>query len=1122
MFLLYGAIGVSANTLAQESEVTLNVKHAQLKAVLWEIHEQTGLVFLYSEDDVRGITISNLKAKNSKVEQVLKSCLKNTKLEYEFHKDAVALRVKKAPVVKQAPPQSKKVKGKVVDSNGASIPGATVQIKNQTRGVITDIDGMFSIDAAPSDVLVVSFIGFTTLEVAVGSKVDFEIELKEKTEELEDITVVAFGKQKKESVMASIETVTPGELKVPSSNLTTAMSGRVSGLISYQRSGEPGQDDASFFVRGVTSFTYASGPLILIDGVEMSSSDLSRMQPDDIASFSIMKDAAATALYGARGANGVIMITTKEGKEGKVQVSIRHETSISTPTQDIELADPITYMKLNNEAVYTRDPMKPTPYSLEKIEMTEAGGNPYVYPSNDWYNMLFQNHALNYRTNFNVSGGGKIARYYIAGTYNQDNGVLKVDKRNNFNSNIDLKNYLIRSNINIDITKSTQAVVRLYGTFKDYIGPLDGGSGMYSKVLRSDPVAFPAYYEPDAYTGHLTHILFGNNLDAKYINPYADMVKGYKEYSESKMQAQFELKQDLSKFVEGLSIRGLFSTSRYSFFDVKRAYNPYYYNIALYDPQEDSYILQALNPENGSEALGYDVDKKDISTTTYMEAAVNYNREFNEKHGVSGLLVFTRRASLKPNDESLELSLPSRNMGLAGRFTYSYNQKYFTEFNFGYNGSERFSENERWGFFPSVGLGYIISKEPFFDGGIKNVINNLKLKATYGLSGNDQIGDSEDRFFYLSNVNLNDGGKGYTWGEDFTNNVNGVTTKRYPNDKITWETSKKMNIGLEVGLFEKADISVDFYTEHRSNILMSRADIPPTMGLQATPKTNVGEAKGRGIDFSVDYNHSFNSDFWVTGRANFTYAISEYEVYEEVDNTDTPWLTHKGQSTSQTWGLVAERLFIDEYDVQNSPKQTFSEYGAGDIKYRDINGDGQITSLDKVPIGHPTRPEIIFGFGFSAGYKGFDFSCFFQGLANESFWIDAKKTAPFVDTDDDGNVISKNALLKVYADNHWSENNRDNHALWPRLSDKVLSNNTQTSTWFMRDGSFLRLKSLEVGYTIPKGLVRRIGLANARLYGSGTNLFTWSAFDLWDPEMAGNGMGYPIQKVYNFGVQVSF
>ena len=1015
-----------------------------------------------------------------------------------------------------------RVRGVVIDETLEPIPGASITIVGSTGGVITDPKGNFSIEVKPTDQLIVSFVGLETQKISVNNQTTLKITLKEKADELEELTVVAFSKQKKESVIAAIETVKPAELKIPTSNLTTALAGRMSGLISYQRSGEPGEDNASFFVRGVTSFSYARGPLILIDGIEMTSSDLARLQTDDIASFSIMKDAAATALYGARGANGVIMVTTKEGREGKAKISFRYETSSSQPTQVVKLADAVTYMKMNNEAVSTRKPLSTIPYPLEKIESTERGINPLIYPATDWYDVLFKEQAINRRANFNVSGGGKVARYYIAATYNQDNGILNVDKKNNFNNNIDLKKYLIRSNININITKSTEAIVRIHGAFDDYTGPIHGGTELYNRVMRTDPVLFPAFYPTTKDTEHIQHIMFGNYDDGSYINPYADMVKGYKEYSKSVMLAQFEVKQNLDFITEGLNLRGLFNTNRYSFFDVSRYYRPFYYIPTGYDKNENTFTLFNINPTSGTEYLNYAEGGKSITTSTYGEFAVNYDRKFDKKHGVSGLLVSTMRNFQTANAGSLALSLPSRNMGVSGRFTYAYDSRYFTEFNFGYNGSERFAKKERFGFFPSVGLGWIVSNEPYWPLQLMDVITNFKLKGTYGWVGNDAIGKESDRFFYLSEVNMSNSNYGYSFGDEFKYSLPGISISRYANELITWEVASKLNLGAEIGFFNKLTMMIDVYHEYRKNILMSRANIPTTMGLQATPQSNIGEASARGIDVSLDYNHSFNKNWWVTGRVNFTYATSRYEVYEDVDNTDTPWLEHVGQPISQKWGYIAERLFIDEFDVANSPKQTFSEYSGGDIKYRDINGDGMITTLDRVPIGFPTEPEIVYGFGFSTGYKGFDLSCFFQGLARESFWIDPNATSPFVDVDGNSAVTSKNALLQAYANNHWTETSKDLYALWPRLSPIVLENNMQASTWFMRDGSFLRLKSVEVGFTVPRKISQKYHLDLLRVYASGTNLLTLSKFSLWDPEMAGNGLGYPVQKIFNVGIQLTF
>lgn len=1018
------------------------------------------------------------------------------------------------------------IKGKIVDEKGAPLPGVTITVVGTTRGVITDIDGSYTIEASPNDKLVFSFIGMESQIVDVGNQTNINITMTEKRELLDDVTVVAFARQKKESVLASIETVKPEELRIPASNLTTALAGRMSGVISYQRSGEPGQDNAEFFIRGVTTFGYKKDPLILIDGIELTANDLARLHPDDIAAFSIMKDATATALYGARGANGVILVTTKEGREGKAKVSVRFENSLSQPTKNIELADPITYMQLHNEAVRTRDPLGFLPYSQRKIDNTIAGRNPMVYPQTDWQSELLKDYTMNQRINLNMSGGGQIARYYIAGGFTQDNGILKVNSNNDFSNNIDLKRFLIRSNININVTKLTEAVVRVHGTFDDYTGPIHGGTEMYKAIMRTNPVLFPAVYAPDKKLQNSKNTLYGNYGNANYINPYAELVKGYKESSTSMMLAQFELKQDLNFITDGLRARLLGNTTRNAYFDVVRSSVPFYYTVQSYDQRTDEYQLRVLNSNTGRNSLDYVEGLKSVYSSFYSEAAVDYDRTFNEKHGVSGLLVGIMRQALSGNEGSLQASLPSRNLGLSGRFTYSYDSRYFLEYNFGYNGTERFARKERFGFFPSAGVAWFISNESFFKT-MERHISKLKLKATYGLVGNDQIGSAQDRFFYLSNVNINDGGRGYTWGTDRMYNVPGVSISRYANDLITWESARKGNLGIELGLWDKIEINADLFSEYRTNILMDRLAFS-TFGLQASTKANVGEASSRGIDVSVDYQENFKNGMWITARGNFTYAVGVFEKVEEPDYTSTPWLSAVGRPISQQWGYIAERLFVDDWEVLNSPAQQFGGniVRGGDIKYRDINGDDQITALDMVPIGYPTTPEIIYGFGVSSGFKKVDVSVFFQGSARSSFWIDAYATAPFINYSWSGdpfaNYLKNNALLKAYADSHWSEANRDIYALWPRLSDAPVPNNTQRNTWFMQNGNFLRLKSAEIGYSLPQTLYKRIGLEYARLYLSGTNLLTFSKFKLWDPEMGGNGLGYPVQRVVNIGIQVNF
>ena len=1020
--------------------------------------------------------------------------------------------------------QTKTVKGVIYEEEtGEPMPGATVSVEGSTRGVMTDLDGSFELTGVkPTDKLKFECLGKETQVLQVGTMTNFVVKLKNAANELDEVTVVAFGKQRKESVIGSISTVDVKTLKVPSSNLTTALAGNVAGVIAYQRTGEPGQDNADFFVRGITTFGANTSPLILIDNIELTSTDLARLQPDDIESFSIMKDATATALYGARGANGVIFVTTKRGQEGPAKIFARVETSISAPTDVVELADPVTYMKSYNEAISTRDPLGELMYTYDKIEQTgKPGANRLIYPANDWYDMLFKDFATSYRANVSARGGGKVATYYVSGAYTEDTGVLKVDKRNSFNNNIDDKNYTLRSNVDINVTPTTKLAVRLTGNFRDYQGPLNGGSDVYRQIMHSDPVLFPAYYPVDDEHVGIQHIMFGNYEDGSYINPYANLVKGYKNYQRSQMIAAVQLEQDLKFITKGLSFMTLFNLTRLSEFTVNRQFNPYWYRLDRYDSYTGEYHVNRIN-ENGTDYLTYSESGKTVKNTMYSETRLNYNRSFG-KHDVTGLLVFTASESLTANAGSLQLSLPSRNAGLSGRFTYGYDKRYFVEYNFGYNGSERFHKSHRWGFFPSAGLAWMMSNEKWFKP-LTKVVSNLKLRYSYGLVGNDNIGSSSNRFYYLSEMSMNNSGLGASFGETRNVSYNGIGVVRYANEAITWEKSYKSNYALELGLFKKLDIIAEYFTEHRTDIFMRRADIPNTMGLQAAVYGNIGQARSKGIDIQADYKQAWASGLWASARANFTYSTGKYDVYEEPTYPES-YRQHAGRSIRQTWGYIAERLFVDDEDAANSPSQAAfgSQYGGGDIKYTDVNGDGVITNADMVPIGYPTSPEIIYGFGVSLGHKGFDFSVFFQGLGRESFWIDATSaystkynkygTAPFV---------NNGQLLKAYSDSHWSEDNRDIYALYPRYSAYENHNNTQVSTWWMRDGSFVRLKQMEFGYTLPQKLTNKIHIDNLRVYFQGNNLLCWSKFKLWDPELAGEGFNYPIQRTFNIGVNVTF
>lgn len=1024
--------------------------------------------------------------------------------------------------------------GTVLDSaTSTPLNGVTIQIKGTRQGTSTDRQGHFTLDLPDnSTTLQFSYIGFQPVEAMVQKGKPVTVLLTPLRDSSADVVVVAYGQQKKSSMVASITTLNPKELRGATSNVTQMLAGRIAGVISYQQSGAPGADNASFFIRGVSSFGAGKvNPLILIDGMESTNNDLARLQPDDISGFSVLKDAAASSLYGARGANGVILVTTRKGIQGKTKFNVRLESPISTNTQNFKFADNITYMNLANEAVLTRDPLGTLPYTQDKIDHTAAGDDPIRYPNNNWIDQLIKDYTVNQKYNINASGGGRVAQYYISGTYNVDNGVLKNLSSNSFDNNIRLGNYNVRSNVTINVTRSTKATVRTYAQFDQYSGPrgyidenqnyVNGGQAVFNNAIWSNPVMFPAYY-PSSYDPLANHPLFGNafigNTTSLYSNPFANMVSGYDQYNASTVNVQLELSQDLDFLTKGLSTRFMTYTQRYNYFILTRNYNPFYYTL-FPDANGELSVLSLLNPGSGTEYLNYKEGAKIVKSVTYAEWAANYNRTFNEKHAVGGMLIGILQNRLTANAGDLQGSLPARNLGLSGRFTYAYDDRYLAEFDFGYNGSERFAANHRFGFFPSIGLGWHVSNEHFFES-LKDVVTNLKFRMTYGLVGNDQIGRDQDRFFYLSNVNAHDDNRGYHWGLDQSHFVTGYSISRYANEEITWEKSRQLNYGMDLSLKGGIDLTVDGYHSVRSNILMQRSTIPSTTGLEAPAYANVGEATADGVDIGINYNKNFSPDVWMQARANMTYATTKYLKYEEPNYPDNEsYLSKIGQPISQWYGLIAERLFVDDNEARNSPVQSFGGNPpvGGDIKYRDVNGDGQITDLDMVPIGYPTVPEITYGFGFSFGYKSFDISAFFQGNARVSFFISPDNISPFV-----LNGGSQNGLLDVIAKDHWSEANQDLHAFWPRLDDQFNKNNDQVSTWWLQDGTFLRFKTLEIGYTLPKQLLSKMRFSSFRVYLNAQNLGVISKFKLWDPEMGGNGLGYPLQRLYNLGINFGF
>jgi TonB-linked SusC/RagA family outer membrane protein len=1149
LLIFLGLLQVSASVHSQS--ITFKEKNATLTQIFEAINKQTGYNVYWSAKNIVNAPKMTVDFQGTPVNEVLGTCLKNLPLTYVIEGKAIIIKPAPKPVVPAASSKDKvTITGTVKDGKGGPLIGVIVADVNNPRiSTQTDINGKFILDVEPGTLVRFSHVGYQEQRVTVGESHLFNIVLQESNTQVDEVVVTAMGqKQRKEAIVGSVTTIKPGDLKIPASNLTTALAGKIAGVIAFQPSGQPGQDNANFFIRGVTTFGYRKDPLILIDNVEMTTSDLARLQVDDIESFSILKDASATALYGARGGNGVILVKTKEGKNGKAQINFRLEGSSSQSVKSLQLADPITYMNLYNEALLTRHTSSVPFYTPNKIMNTQAtlahapGSNAFVYPAVDWMEMLFKKRTGTRRANLNVSGGGGVARYYVAGSYSDDSGILRTDIRNNNKNNVSFRNYQLRSNVNIDVTRTTELVVRLAGNFNEYTGPMTNdpsfATDLYNIATHTSPVDFPAYYEPDAANIGVQHILFGNSVDVTpladgtvpssstevtNINPYAALLRGNRRFSESRMQAQFEVNQQLGWLVKGLNFKGIFSTNRYARFESQLAYAPYYYNVKTYDKSTNQYTLNWINnrPDQAREYLNYYAGNSTLNTFLYMQGVLDFSRNLNENHNISAALIGTQQQLLNANASTLFTSLPYRNLGLSGRATYSYKSRYFLEFNFGYNGSERFSENHRFGFFPTGGASWIISNEKFY-GDLANVFDRMKLRFSYGLVGNDAISDR--RFFYLSDVNLN-GGRPATFGINNTYSHNGVTINNYENRDVTWEKSRQINLGLELTFLKNMRLTAEVYKNYKSNILQDRASVPTTFGLESGISANIGKVLSQGFEVSLDGKQRFSDDFFISSIANFTFSKNKYTQFEE-PNYPEQYRLHKNVAINRGYGFVAERLFVDDQEAKNSPKQIFSSNGfapmGGDIKYRDLNNDGVIDNRDQTWLGNPTVPEIVYGFGLSGTYRNFDLNVFFQGQARVSFLIDPGRTSPFIKSPDSW-LPGNTQVIKQYADDHWSEDNQNLYALYPRLgvNGAVIENNRQPSSWWLRDGSFIRMKSLEFGFTLPRSLISKMKIRNMRVYFSGLNLLTWSPFTMWDPELGGNGFAYPLQKVYNLGINVN-
>ena len=1104
------ALQAKSPVYGQAKTFTVSLKNVTLKEVISYVEKNSQYVFFFKPEVINQSTQISVSLKNATVKQLLDKVSEQANIVYEMKERQIVLKEKK--VSEQSVSQKKRLlQGLVKDEQGNPIIGASIQLKNTGTGVITDLDGLFQIQVTDKNsVIVISYIGYVTQEISVGDRSSITVQLKEDTKSLEEVVVTAFGAtQKKETMVGAIQQVRPAELKVPSSSLSTSFAGRMAGVIAIQRSGQPGADGADFWIRGKSTFGDATGVLIVLDGVEISSSDLNALDPEVIESFSILKDATATAMYGTRGANGVMIVTTKSGQDLlKPIINFRLETSMSQLTSVPEMVGGVDYMKLYNEALTTRG-ITTGLYDDTKIRATEQGLNPLVYPNVDWYNEMFNKNAFAQRFNFNIRGGKKAVTYFMSASVKHDAGNLKSLSKDYFsyNNNINVMRYDFVNNLSIKATNTTKISLGLNVSLRDWKGPSAGVDGIFSMSREASPVDFPIVYparnDKEIYTlwGGMSGGIYNNG----YRNPVAEYVVGYKKQFASTVNANIRLDQDLKMVTKGLKLHVLASFKNWSKTETTRKAGYNQFEIDQYNEATGEYTLSrvgneqktALNTEGA--ATG---DRR-----IFIQAYLDYKRKFGV-HDVNAMLLYNQDQLDNNKPDNLLSSLPRRKQGIAARLSYAYDDRYLAEVNFGYNGSENFAKNNRFGFFPSIALGYNISQEKFWEP-ISNVISHFKLRGSYGLVGNDGI---NERYAYLEDIVLSSDKWKYTTGVNQNVNLQGPVWNRYYNPNLTWEVGKKLNVGFDMQLFHQVNLNFDVFKEIRSKIYMQKVNtLPDFIGTGETKiYENSGKMKNVGFDIALDYNKQITKDFFLSFKGTLTYAHNTILERDEPPFQLYPNLSSVGYSRGQHLVYVADGLFRDQADVDSHAEQTLGYIPQpGDIKYvdqPDANGnrDGIINTNDRVYMGYPEDPEIVYGFGPSMKYKNWDFSFFFQGAARTSILMSGFH--PF----------GKNAtrgVMKFIADDYWSESNPNPNAAYPRLTRDTNANNTVNSSYWLRNGAFLKLKNAEIGYTFKM----------FRAYLNGSNLLTFSPFKHWDPEMGGgSGMKYPTQRVFNIGIQFTF
>ena len=1129
LFLCFLLLGIdysfaSYNNYSQFKTLSVSMSNSTLREVLKTIEKSSQFVFFYLDDAVNLERKVSIDSKNKNIEEILSELFEGTSCTYRISDRQIFISGK-APASTEQQQNKRKISGRVTDIKGEPLIGVNVTVDGDANGSITNMDGLYEIFVTKkSVVLKFTYIGFKTSEIRTNASTNiYDVTLEEQVNELEETVIVGYGTQRKISNIGAQSSMKMEDIKTPSASLTTTLAGRLAGVVAVQRTGEPGKDAADIWIRGIST-PNTSSPLVLVDGVERSFNDI---DPEDIESLTTLKDASATAVYGVRGANGVILIKTKPGKVGKPTVSADYYESFTRFTKMVDLADGITYMNAANEAM--RNDGIATKYTEDQIRNTIAGKDPYLYPNVDWLKEIFNDWGHNRRVNVNVRGGSEKVAYYASVSYFNETGMTVTDKNiNTYDSKMKYSRYNFTTNLNIDVTPTTKVEIGAQGYLGEGNYPAISSADLYNAAMSISPVEYPKMFfvNGEAYVP-------GTSTNNNFNNPYSQATRrGYDNLTKNQIYSNLRVTQNLDMLTKGLKLTAMYAFDVYNEIHVHQDRAESTYNFldtsVPYDMNGQP-ILQRIY--EGSNVLSY---KQETSGNkkTYLEASLNYDRTFNDDHRVSALFLFNQQSKLLYPKGTLEDAIPYRMMGIAGRATYSWKDRYFAEFNIGYNGAENFSPKHRFGTFPAFGVGWVVSNEKFWQP-LSKAVSFLKIRYTDGKVGNSEVSDR--RFMYLDQMKEN-GDYGYKFGPNGTKWA-GYETVNMAVDLI-WEESRKQDLGIDLKLFND-DLSIvfDLFKERRENILLKREhSMPSFLGYNTSaPYGNIGIIENKGFDGTIEYNKRINKDWVIALRGNVTFNKDKW-IQGELPEQKYEWMNQYGRNINGAKGYVAEGLFtqaeIDDMARWESlsaankaitPKPFASQFGtvkAGDIKYKDLNNDGQIDAYDQTYISRGDVPTTVYGFGFTVGWKDLSVGMMFQGVAGAERVLNGSSINPFNGGGGSGNLYSN-------IDDRWTEENPDQNAFYPRLSygSETTSsiNNFQKSTWWVRNMNFLRLKTLQISYNLPKPWVNKVHLKNAAVYVMGTNLFTLSRFKLWDPELnTDNGASYPNTTSYSVGINFTF